>query len=78
DLLNVEHNVVGMRYYLPTGSFFNNDILFVPGKGFDDGTAIDLKTLQPVTDFSEYRKDYDYILSLLKLSDQYVKSLPKR
>lgn len=78
DLLNTEHNVVGMRYYLPTGSFFNNDIMFVPGKGFDDGTAIDLKTLQPVSDFSGYRKDYDYILSLLKLSDQYVKSLPKR
>lgn len=78
DLLNTEHNVVGMRYYLPTGSFFNNDILFVPGKGFDDGTAIDLKTFQPVSDFSKYRKDYDYILSLLKLSDQYVKSLPKR
>lgn len=78
DLLNVEHNVVGMRYYLPTGSFFNDDILFVPGKGFDDGAAIDLKTLQPVADFSKYRKDYDYILSLLKLSDQYVKSLPKR
>lgn len=78
DLLNVEYNVIGMRYYLPTGSFFNNDILFVPGKSFDDGTAIDLKTLQPVTDFSKYRKDYDYILSLLKLSDQYVKSLPQR
>lgn len=78
DLMNVERNVVGMRYYLPTGSFFNNDILFVPGKGFDDGTAVDLKTLQPVADFSQYRKDYDYILSLLKLSDQYVKSLPNR
>ncbi len=78
DLLNTEHNVVGMRYYLPTGSFFNNDILFIPGKGFDDGTAVDIKTMQPVTDFSQYRKDYDYILSLLKLSDQYVKSLPKR
>nr|WP_051421838.1 LTA synthase family protein [Cohnella panacarvi] len=78
DLLNVEHNVVGMRYYLPTGSFFNNDILFVPGKGFDDGTAIDLKTLQQVTDFSKYRNDYEYMLSLLKLSDQYAQSLPER
>ncbi|MFC5530750.1 LTA synthase family protein [Cohnella yongneupensis] len=78
DLLNVEHNVIGMRYYLPTGSFFNDDVLFVPGKGFDDGSAIDLKTLQPVADFSKYRKDYDYILSLEQLSDQYVKSLPQR
>ena len=78
DLLNVKNNVVGMRYYLPTGSFFNDEVMFVPGKGFDDGTAIDLKTLKPVEDISKYRKDYDYILSLMKLSDQYVRSLPKR
>lgn len=78
DLLNIDKNVVGMRYYLPTGSFFNNDILFVPGKGFEDGTAISLKTMQPVADFSKYRKDYDYILNLMKLSDEYVRLLPRR
>lgn len=78
DLLNIDQNVLGMRYYLPTGSFFNNDILFVPGKGFEDGTAVDLRTLEPVTDFSKYRKDYDYILELMKVSDEYVKQLPKR
>lgn len=78
DLLNIDRNVVGMRYYLPTGSFFNNDILFVPGKGFEDGTAVDIRTLEPVTDFSMYRNDYDYILGLMKLSDEYVRLLPKR
>lgn len=78
DLLNVTNNVFGMRYYLPTGSFFTDDVMFVPGKGFDDGTAIDLKTFEPVADISKYRKDYDYILSLEKLSDEYVRSLPKR
>lgn len=78
DLLNTDHNVFGMRYYLPTGSFFNNDVLFVPGAGFDDGTATSLKTLQPVQDLSAYRKDYDYIMSLMKLSDKYVQLLPKR
>lgn len=78
DLLNIDQNVLGMRYYLPTGSFFNNDILFVPGKGFEDGTAVDLRTLEPVTDFSKYRKDYDYIMELMKVSDEYVKQLPKR
>ncbi|AZN41869.1 LTA synthase family protein [Paenibacillus albus] len=78
DLLNIDHNVFGMRYYLPTGSFFNNDILFVPGQGFDDGTAINIKTLEPVTDLSPYRKDYDYVMKLMTLSDRYVKSLPKR
>ncbi|WP_337588924.1 LTA synthase family protein [Gorillibacterium massiliense] len=78
DLLNIKENVIGMRYYLPTGSFFNDKILFVPGKGFDDGTAIDIRTMEPVTDFSQYRKDYDYVLNLEKLSDTYVSALPKR
>ncbi|BBI31097.1 LTA synthase family protein [Cohnella abietis] len=76
DLFNIEHNVIGMRYYLPTGSFFNDEILFVPGKGFDDGTAVNIRTLQPVDDFSKYRKDYDYIMGLLKLSDKYAHMLP--
>lgn len=78
DLLNVERNVIGMRYYLPTGSFFNDEILFVPGKGFEDGTAVSLKTHEPVADFSAYQKDYDYVLAWMKLSDDYVAQLPKR
>ena len=78
DLLNIDHNVIGMRYYLPTGSFFNNDILFVPGKSFKDGTAVSLKTMQPVTDFSKYENDYNYIMKLMRLSDEYVKLLPQR
>ena len=78
DLLNAKRNVIGMRYYLPTGSFFNDEILFIPGKGFDDGTAFDLDTYEPVDDFSRYREDYDYVLELMKLSDEYMKRLPKR
>ncbi|MFD0698533.1 LTA synthase family protein [Paenibacillus sp. GCM10027628] len=78
DLLNIQKNAFGMRYYLPTGSFFNDHILFVPGKGFDDGTAVSLETLQPVADFTAYRSDYDYVMTLMKLSDQYVNLLPKR
>ena len=78
DLLNITNNIIGMRYYLPTGSFFNNDILFVPGEGFEDGTAYDLKTKEPIEDFSQYRSQYDYILQLVKLSDNYANSLPKR
>ncbi|MNC55431.1 hypothetical protein D3C75_1049590 [compost metagenome] len=67
-----------MRYYSPTGSFFNNEIMFVPGKGFADGEAVSLDTLQPVADFSKYQSDYDYILKLMGLSDEYVKLLPQR
>jgi lipoteichoic acid synthase len=57
---------------MPTGSFFNNDIMFTPGTGFDEGTAVSLKTLQTV-DRSPYRSDFDYIMTLMKLSDEYVK-----
>lgn len=78
DLLNIQKNAFGTRYYLPTGSFFNDDILFVPGKAFDDGTAVTIRTLKPVTDLEPYRKDYNYIMKLMNMSDQYVKLLPKR
>jgi phosphoglycerol transferase MdoB-like AlkP superfamily enzyme len=78
DLLNTSKNVIGMRYYMPTGSFFNDEIMFIPGKGFEDGTAVDLDTFEQVEDFSQYRVDYDYILELMKLSDEYMKLLPKR
>ncbi|WP_058304229.1 LTA synthase family protein [Gorillibacterium timonense] len=77
DLLNAERNVVGMRYYLPTGSFYNDEILFIPGTGFEDGTAYSLKTHEKIEDFSKYKGDYEYILEWMKLSDEYVKQLPK-
>src|SRR5690606_22650157 len=77
DLLNIDRNVLGMRYYLPTGSFFNNEIMFIPGKGFEDGKAISIKTLKPVHNIAPYREDYDYILKLMELSDDYVRLLPK-
>lgn len=78
DLLNTDRNVVGIRYYLPTGSFVGDGVLFIPGEGFDDGTAISLETHEKITDIEPYREDYDYILQLMKLSDDYVKVLPKR
>ncbi|MCQ4085400.1 LTA synthase family protein [Saccharibacillus sp. JS10] len=78
DLLNTDRNVAGIRYYLPTGSFVGDNILFIPGKGFEDGTAISLDTHEPITDLEPYREDYEHILKLMKLSDDYVKVLPRR
>ncbi|WP_248925110.1 LTA synthase family protein [Paenibacillus hamazuiensis] len=78
DLLNIRKNAFGMRYYLPTGSFFNDRILFVPGKSFADGTATELRTLQPVPDINSFRDDYDFIMNLMEYSDDYVNLLPKR
>ncbi|GGF59907.1 hypothetical protein GCM10010912_01460 [Paenibacillus albidus] len=78
DLLNIDRNVIGMRYYMPSGSFLNDDIMYVPGKDFANGEAVSLETLEPVADFSQYQDDYDYILKLMDLSDEYVKLLPQR
>ncbi|GGO01425.1 LTA synthase family protein [Saccharibacillus kuerlensis] len=78
DLLNTDRNVIGIRYYLPTGSFVGDGILFIPGKGFEDGKAVSLKTHEPIADLEPYRDDYEYILKLMKSSDDYVNLLPKR
>ncbi|WP_338131245.1 hypothetical protein [Cohnella rhizosphaerae] len=53
-------------------------MLYVPGAGFEDGTAVSLDTLERVDDLSPYRSDYDYIMKLMGLSDRYVRLLPKR
>ncbi|TNJ61532.1 LTA synthase family protein [Paenibacillus hemerocallicola] len=78
DLMNTDRNVFGIRYYLPTGSFVNDDILFIPGEGFEDGKAVSLRTLQPVSDYAKYKKDYYYTMALMRLSDEYMKILPRR
>lgn len=50
----------------------------MPGRDFADGEAVSLDTLKPVSDFTKYQTDYDYILKLMNLSDEYVKLLPQR
>jgi hypothetical protein len=73
----MSHNVVGMRYYMPTGTFFNDEVMFIPGKkGFEDGSATTIRTLKPVKDITPYKEDYDYILQKLKQSDRHVNRLP--
>jgi len=78
DLLNTDTNIIGLRYYMPTGTFFNDDVLFVPGLGFDDGVATDLKTFENVDIGSDLRLDYDYIMELMKMSDLYSRQLPMK
>ncbi|WP_051318169.1 LTA synthase family protein [Cohnella thermotolerans] len=76
DLLNSTHNVLPERYYLPTGSFINDTDVFVPGKGFEDGT---LHQIGGEADGKSATKaQYDQALELLSMSDAYVRSLPDR
>lgn len=78
DLVNYPDNLFGMRYYMPYGSFFNNEIAFKPAEGFADGEAFNIHTGEPLAEFSQYQNDYGRIMKLLKLSDDYMNSLPKR
>lgn len=74
-----ESVVVGGRYYLPEGSFFKNEVLFIPGRnGFRDGRAVSLRTFQPIEDRTSLKEDYESVLRLLKQSDSFVKKLPRR
>lgn len=78
DLVNYTDNLIGIRYYLSNGSFFNNDISFMPVEGFKDGIAFDIYTFEPISDFSQYEEDYNRVKQLLNLSDSYLDSLPAR
>lgn len=78
DIVNYPDNLFGMRYYMPEGSFFNQEIVFQPAKGFEDGKAFHVHTGKAVSDFSSYKNDYHRIQELINLSDNYLNSLPQR
>lgn len=78
DIINYPNTLFGSRYYMPYGSFFNHEIAFKPAEGFEDGEAFDIHSQEPIEDYSQYEQDYDRIIELLKLSDDYLQSLPLR
>ncbi|HET7577985.1 MAG TPA: LTA synthase family protein [Bacillales bacterium] len=78
DLLNPERELVGIRYYLPKGSFMNDRILFQSNRGFRDGKAYTLKNHRRIKDFHQYRGDYRTVKKLENLSDAYLNDLPER
>jgi len=76
DILNEKSNLLPQRYYLPSGSFVNNKGIFVPGYEYADGSVYRFDgAAAEVTDTTE--DEYNRALELLRLSDSYVRSLPK-
>ncbi|XEC94699.1 LTA synthase family protein [Paenibacillus tarimensis] len=75
DLLNQQSNLLPQRYYLPSGSFLNDAAVFVPGNGFHDGTIHQIGTRPIAATVSE--EEYNRALELLRLSDSFVRQLPK-
>lgn len=70
--------LVPLNSYLPGGSFVNDRVLFMPGIGFDDGTAVNIADSSPAKKTAREQTDYERMLELTRLSDLWVKSLPKR
>lgn len=79
DLFNQSTNLLPQRYYLPSGSFLNEDTLFIPGSDYHDGVEYSLtgeNNKQAVTTTKE--SEYERALELLNLSDSYIRQLPDR
>lgn len=73
DLLNTEENCIGIRYYLPAGSFINNDVLYI-----SNGQALDLKTKNKVLINKKYEALSEKVKRLTEVSDAYLYYLPVR
>jgi lipoteichoic acid synthase len=78
DLLNHKtHNLLPERYYLPSGSFINSQVLFIPGSGFEDGKLLPLGKAGTVSSGASLM-EYENALKLLNLSNSYVDQLPDK
>ncbi|MED3563720.1 LTA synthase family protein, partial [Bacillus xiapuensis] len=77
DLLNVNKNQIGIRFYAPTGTFVNQSYKFSPGKTNNQGKILSLYRRKEQSAPPEAIKEEKKVIEFMKLSDQYVKSLPK-
>jgi lipoteichoic acid synthase len=75
DLLNSKDNLIGVRFYAPTGTYLDTKYGFSPGETKDTGqlTAIADRTSTPANQAALAK--LDKILQYLSLSDEYVKGL---
>jgi lipoteichoic acid synthase len=78
DLLNDTNNLIGVRYYLPYGSFINQAITSVVFTNYKDSTLYSMDTRLTIPYENTYLNDYKRIMQLLKLNDKYLRSLPAR
>jgi len=70
--------LVIMRSYYPGGSFLNARVAYLPGLQVVDGAALELTDGTPVAPTAEERLDLERASALSQLSDEWIRSLPKR
>lgn len=75
DLLNQTYNLLPQRYYLPSGSFLNDNAMFMSGSGYEDGTQYPLSGNDSIGQGTT-KDEFNRALKLLKLSDSYVNQQP--
>ncbi|WP_052307790.1 LTA synthase family protein [Bacillus timonensis] len=78
DLLNYDTNLLGMRYYLPTGSYIDDDVLFVPKTRQRNARTYNLITKQITDAKDDYVDKYNAMLQLYEWSDAYLHGLPSK
>jgi lipoteichoic acid synthase len=74
DLLNEKHNLLPEHYYLPTGSFINENAVFVPGNGFKDGIRYPLHSSESLN-INVTEEDFNRAQKLFAMSNSYVRHL---
>jgi hypothetical protein len=77
SLFVASNSLVPLNAYLPGGSFVNDSVLFMPGLGFDDGTEVTVKDDAPSAPTAREQQDFQRMLELTKISDEWIMSLPK-
>jgi lipoteichoic acid synthase len=75
DLFNQENNLIPLRHFLPVGSFVNNQIIYVPGNDYTDGSNYSLIDNTIAPDGST-EAQFASALRLLELSSSYLLQLP--
>jgi len=76
DLLNNENNIVGLRFYMSTGSFYYDNKVFIVGESYEDGKLYDITSFNEVEKNDKTYAAFKRNLEILQLSDQYVENLP--
>lgn len=75
DLLNTDSNLVGMRYYFETGTYADDEHLYVPQAGSSSVSVFELPSGIPGQVAADAAERSEAVRELERLSDAYVLSL---
>ncbi|OIK12696.1 hypothetical protein BIV59_07680 [Bacillus sp. MUM 13] len=76
DLINAASNVIGIRFYAPTGTYITETSSFSPGTNEKSGIKTNINTRASSAADKKSIKKLHQLLHYLKLSDDFIDSLP--